>query len=209
MRAARLLRILLLLQARGRMTAAALAAETEVAPRTILRDVDALTEAGVPVVCQPGPGGGIALAFDWRTRLTGLDSAEAEALALVLAHPPDWLADLGLEVAARAVAVKVAQALPAPTRAAMAGATVRFGADPAFPGPPDPRAVALAGAIRRGTVAILRTDSAAPLRAHPARLVAGPGGWVLHDARPGVAPVSIGDLGRVTVTAEPQGNARV
>jgi predicted DNA-binding transcriptional regulator YafY len=208
MRAARLLRILLLLQARGRMTAAALAAETEVAPRTILRDVDALTEAGVPVVCQPGPGGGIALAFDWRTRLTGLDSAEAEALALVLAHPPGWLADLGLEAAARAVAVKVAQGLPAPTRAAMAAATARYREAAGPDRLPDPRVAALARAVRAGTVAILGCQGPAPRRVHPARLEAGPDGWMLHDARPGVAPVPVADWGRVTVTAEPQENAR-
>ena len=63
MRASRLLQILLLLQNRGRMTAAALAREVEVTPRTILRDVDALTEAGLPMVVNTGYRGGIELGF--------------------------------------------------------------------------------------------------------------------------------------------------
>ncbi len=80
MRASRLLQMLLLLQNRGRMTAQDLSRELEVAPRTILRDVDALTEAGLPVVVQAGYRGGISLGFDYRTRLTGLSTDEAEAL---------------------------------------------------------------------------------------------------------------------------------
>ncbi|MGE3178066.1 MAG: HTH domain-containing protein, partial [Vicinamibacterales bacterium] len=61
MRASRLLQILLLLQNRGRLTSAALARELEVARRTILRDVDALTEAGLPIVVHQGNRGGIEL----------------------------------------------------------------------------------------------------------------------------------------------------
>ena len=72
MRAARLLHILLLLQNRGRMTSRALAEETEVTPRTILRDVDAMTEAGLPIIVHQGNKGGIELGFNYRTRLTGL-----------------------------------------------------------------------------------------------------------------------------------------
>ncbi len=64
MRASRLLRILLLLQNRGRHTSAQLAAELEVARRTILRDVDALTEAGLPIIVYQGNQGGIELGFN-------------------------------------------------------------------------------------------------------------------------------------------------
>jgi predicted DNA-binding transcriptional regulator YafY len=96
MRASRLLQILLLLQNRGRLTAAQLAHELEVDRRTILRDVDALNEAGLPVLTQQGQGGGITLGFDYRTRLTGLDHDEAEAMALILALMPQEVIDLGL-----------------------------------------------------------------------------------------------------------------
>ena len=61
MRASRLLHILLLLQNRGRMTSTSLAKEVEVSVRTILRDVDAMTEAGLPIVVHRGNGGGIEL----------------------------------------------------------------------------------------------------------------------------------------------------
>ena len=84
MRAARLLQILLLLQNRGRLTAPTLAAELEVTPRTILRDVDAMSEAGLPIQTLRGPQGGIALGFNYRTRLTGLAADEAVALAVWL-----------------------------------------------------------------------------------------------------------------------------
>jgi predicted DNA-binding transcriptional regulator YafY len=72
MRASRLLRLLLLLQNRGRLTCATLARELEVTRRTVLRDVDALTEAGLPIIVLRGPQGGIELGFNYRTRLVGL-----------------------------------------------------------------------------------------------------------------------------------------
>ncbi len=80
MRADRLLAILLLLQGRGKMTAQALAQELEVSRRTILRDLDALSIAGIPVYASGGHGGGIALDERYRTSLTGFDIAELRAL---------------------------------------------------------------------------------------------------------------------------------
>ena len=79
MRADRLLRITLLLQARGRMTASALAAELEVTVRTIYRDLEALGAAGIPVYAESGPGGGCQLVEGYRTPLTGLTNEGAAA----------------------------------------------------------------------------------------------------------------------------------
>ncbi|WP_394620549.1 helix-turn-helix transcriptional regulator [Lentzea sp. JNUCC 0626] len=83
MRADRLVATLLLMQARGRVTAAELAAELEVSIATARRDLEALSAAGVPVYPQPGRGGGWALVGGARTDLSGLTSAEAQALFLV------------------------------------------------------------------------------------------------------------------------------
>src|SRR5688500_6187348 len=83
MRADRLVATLLVMQARGRVTATELAAELEVSVATARRDLAALSTAGVPVYPQPGRGGGWSLVGGARTDLTGLTSAEARALFLL------------------------------------------------------------------------------------------------------------------------------
>ncbi|MBN2470103.1 MAG: HTH domain-containing protein, partial [Anaerolineae bacterium] len=115
MRADRLLAILMLLQARGRMTARALANELEVSERTIYRDVDALSMAGVPVYTERGPGGGCALLDEYRTTLTGLNAAEIRALFLLTI--PAQLDELGFSGELKAALRKLAAALPDPQRA--------------------------------------------------------------------------------------------
>ncbi len=83
MRADRLVAALLLMQARGRVTAAELAAELEVSVATARRDLEALSTAGIPVYPQPGRGGGWSLIGGARTDLSGLSAAEAQALFLL------------------------------------------------------------------------------------------------------------------------------
>jgi predicted DNA-binding transcriptional regulator YafY len=110
MRADRLLSMLLLLQVHGRMTAADLAQRLEVSERTIYRDMDALSAAGVPVYAERGTGGGCFLAEEYRTTLTGL--SEPEVRTLFVATSPSLLADLGLKEAAEHASVKLIAALP-------------------------------------------------------------------------------------------------
>lgn len=110
MRADRLVSILMLLQARGKMTTYVLAEELEVSRRTILRDVDALSGAGIPIYSEGGHGGGIALDEQYRVSLTGLKAAEVRAL--FVAQDSQLLRDLGLDTEATQAFLKLSAALP-------------------------------------------------------------------------------------------------
>jgi len=110
MQASRLLSILMLLQARGRMTAGALAQAMEVSERTILRDVDQLSAAGVPLWGERGRHGGFQLREGWSTQLTGM--TEPEANALLLAGLPGPATELGLGAAAASARLKMVASLP-------------------------------------------------------------------------------------------------
>ena len=114
MRADRLLSIMMLLQARRRMTAQALAKELEVSVRTIYRDLDALSMAGVPVYAERGPGGGCALLDSYRTTLTGL--TEDEMRALFMLSIPAALSELGVDQELKAALLKLSAALPTTRR---------------------------------------------------------------------------------------------
>lgn len=110
MRADRLLSILLLLQAHGLLSARALAERLEVSERTVHRDMEALSIAGVPVYAEKGRHGGWALVDSYRTDLTGL--TETELRSLVIASAPGVLADLGLGEAAERAFIKLLAGLP-------------------------------------------------------------------------------------------------
>ena len=127
MQASRLLSVLMLLQARGRMSAQALAAELEVSVRTIHRDIDQLSAAGVPVFADRGRLGGFQLQQGWRTHLTGLTAPESRALFLSgLAGPA---AELGLGEAVASARLKVLATLPPEWQADAQHLSARFHLD--------------------------------------------------------------------------------
>lgn len=183
MRAARLIRMVLVLQARREMTGAELAAELDVSERTVARDVLALSEAGVPVYADRGRAGGYRLVGGYRTRLTGMGRDEAEAL--FLSGVPAALHDMGLADAASAAQLKVSAALGPHLRDAQDTAAQRFHLDaPGWWSEPErpPLLPALAEAVwddRRVTVRYLRKQSEVERELEPYGLVLKAGVWYL------------------------------
>lgn len=130
MRADRLLSMMLLLQAQGRTTTLALAESLEVSRRTILRDIEALSIAGVPIHAEAGHGGGVYLDEGYRVSLTGLK--EAEVRALFVSTQPGPLRDVGLGQAAEGTLLKLFAALPSLHRHEAERMQQRIHLDPAW-----------------------------------------------------------------------------
>ncbi|MEU6120778.1 YafY family protein [Streptomyces sp. NPDC047123] len=202
MRAARLIKMVLLLQARPSMTAAELAAELEVSERTITRDAQALSEAGVPVYADRGRAGGYRLIGGYRTRLTGLGRSEAEAL--FLSGVPGALREMGLEDAASAARLKVSAALTPSLRDASQNASQRFHLDApgwfretSAPGLLPP----LADAVwddRRVTARYRRQDAEVERELEPYGLVLKAGVWYLCARVPDTGSFRVYRIDRFT-----------
>ncbi|MEV4235214.1 WYL domain-containing protein [Nocardia sp. NPDC049737] len=128
MRADRLVSLVLLLRQHGRLSATALSRELEVSTRTVLRDIEALSAAGVPVYAERGRHGGFALLPGFHTELTGLN--HDEALALLVAGSRRGAQGFGLGSALTSAMRKVVDALPESHRATAAGAAQRLLIDP-------------------------------------------------------------------------------
>lgn len=128
MRADRLVSLVLLLRQRGRLTAESLARELDVSPRTVLRDIEALSAAGVPVYAERGRHGGFALLPGFRTELTGLNHDEALALLVAGSARGDQVFGLGSALAS--AVRKVVDALPEGHRTAASEAARRLLVDP-------------------------------------------------------------------------------
>ncbi len=181
MRASRLVSLLLLLQARGQLTAGELADELEVSVRTIHRDVEALSEAGVPIYAERGPHGGIRLVDGYRTRLTGMTPDEAEAL--FLSGLPGPAAELGLGTVVAAARLKVLASLPPELRTRASRLVERFHLDASGwfqAGEPVPHLAVLSEAVwdaRRVEIEYDRGDRTVPRTIAPLGLVLKAGVW--------------------------------
>ncbi|MFE6097483.1 helix-turn-helix transcriptional regulator [Streptomyces massasporeus] len=128
MRADRLVSLVLLLRQRGRLTADTLARELEVSTRTVLRDIEALSAAGVPVYAERGRNGGFALLPGFRTELTGLNHDETVALLTAGSGRGEQVFGLGSALAS--AMRKVTDALPESHRATASDAARRFLVEP-------------------------------------------------------------------------------
>ncbi len=198
MRADRMIATLLLMQARGRLTAAELARELEVSVATARRDLEALSMAGVPVYPQPGRGGGWSLVGGARTDLSGLNARESQALFTLLgpaAASPEAASALR----------KLLRALPGPFRASAEAAAAAVRLDEAGWGeigaerPPYVDAVqqAVIDRVRVRVDYSNRTGRASRTLLDPLGLVAKDGTWYLIATRGGEAETRTYRMDRV------------
>jgi predicted DNA-binding transcriptional regulator YafY len=207
MRASRLVQLLLLLQSRGQLTAGELADELEVSVRTVHRDVEALSEAGVPIYAERGPHGGIRLVDGYRTRLTGMTADEAEALFLT--GLPGPAAELGLGTVVTAARLKVLAALPPELRTRASRLVERFHLDASGwfqAGEPVPHLAVLSEAVwetHRVAVDYERGDKTVQRTLEPLGLVLKAGVWYVVAATEGsIRTYRIGRVSGATMLEE-------
>src|SRR5215207_11519698 len=185
MRASRLVSFLMVLQTRGQLTAEELAERLEVSERTVQRDALSLAEAGIPIVSVRGPAGGYRLERGYRTKLTGLDAAEAEALFVGPA------AELGLGRELAAARLKLLASLPEELQERAGRAAQLFHADTrGWFREEDrvPHLPVIAGALWRGLRLDMRDREGAAIvarRLDPLGLVLKAGVWYLLARRRG------------------------
>jgi predicted DNA-binding transcriptional regulator YafY len=205
-RADRLVAVLLILQARGRVTAAELADELEISERTARRDLEALSMAGIPVYSQAGRGGGWSLLGGSRTDLSGLTAAEARTLFLVAG--PSASATPQIKAALR----KLVRALPEPFRAEAEAAATAVVIDPASWDRTHVPTPAHLDELQRAVVegVQVRIVYAAPDRpeaertVHPLGLVAKASVWYLVAATDaGMRTFRLSRVREVTLTRDP------
>ena len=204
MRAARVLDMLLILQRRGRLTARELGAVLEVSERTILRDVEALSEAGVPIYASRGSGGGIELMDGFETRLTGLTNDEAECL--FLAGQPQVAHRLGLGAASRSARHKLSNAIPAALAAQADSLSTWFVHDPdpwAGHRIPHGELRRIAGSIRAHRRVELHLAHESSITVEPLGLVLKAGSWhLVVTGRGSERVICLDDLRATRLTAQ-------
>jgi predicted DNA-binding transcriptional regulator YafY len=207
-RASRIVQLLLLLQTKGRLTAAQLAAELEVSVRTVYRDVDALHAAGVPLYGEAGHAGGYQLIEGYRTRLTGLTENEADSLFLTGLPGPAQELGLGAEVAA--AWLKLTASLPPELRDRATRIQQRFHLDaPGWYAEPDdtPALAAAADAVWRERKVHIhyhrwRAPTEVTRTVDPYGLVLKAGRWYLVAASKRISTYRVAQVRELTVLDE-------
>lgn len=208
MRADRLVALLLLLQARGRVTAAEVAEELEISERTARRDLEALGLAGLPVYSQQGRNGGWRLLGGARTDLTGLNAAEVRALFLVAGPSSSAAPDV------KAALRKLVRALPEPFRPGAEAASTAVVVDPAGWGssgrtaPMSPHLEAVQRAVVEGEQIVLdyadRDGIPSRRTVHPLGLAAKGSVWYLiADTGAGQRTFRVDRIAAVAPTGQP------
>ncbi|BEP94057.1 WYL domain-containing protein [Acidovorax sp. A79] len=183
MRASRLLSLQMLLETQGRMSAPALAGALEVSVRTLYRDVDQLSAAGVPIYAERGRHGGFALLPGWKTTLTGLTPSEAQAV--FLSGLPGPAQDLGLGSDVQGARLKLLAALPAAWREDAQRVSARLHLDPVDwyrESDPTPHLSTVAAAVWSGHQIAMRYESwsdTVERTVSPLGLVLKAGAWYL------------------------------
>jgi predicted DNA-binding transcriptional regulator YafY len=205
MRADRLVAMLLVLQARGRVTATELATELEVSVKTARRDLEALAIAGIPVYSQPGCNGGWQLIGGARTDLSGLTEAEAKTLFMVAGPASTATPE------AKAALRKLVRALPETFRADAAAAANSMVLDPASWGTEVTTRPAFLDGLRRAVVAGVqvrlgyadRTRTETSRVVHPLGLVEKGSTWYLvADTENGLRTFRVNRVRSVELTGE-------